>query len=353
MSEIHDDVPPTGVRDPKVVESLKELWAQRTVQRVEGEGLRERKKRILRQQISDQATLMFLQRGFDEVRVSEIADACGVSEKTVFNYFPTKESLLFDREDDLADELADAFSDRTTDRSLAQIALGILTEDVDQMFNAWSAAEEPNSAMVVIRQFSELIERTPALQAGMQGMNDRLQNVTATALAERAGVDPNDPEPQMAAAILMGLWRIQFVAMRKFADGTRDFAEVRDLILDELRRAARVADSGLSSFNLVVQDAGTKQQLREAADAANEARKQVVAAMKQAREAWMRLAQEARDHHEVEDQREQLKREQRAARRELRETIRAHQLQQREQHAAIRQRQIDLQNARRPPRRPR
>ncbi len=54
------------------------------------EGLRERKKRLMRQQLSDTATQMFLARGFDAVRVTQIAEACGVSEKTVFNYFPTK-----------------------------------------------------------------------------------------------------------------------------------------------------------------------------------------------------------------------------------------------------------------------
>src|ERR1035441_6238774 len=63
----------------------------------EAEGLRERKKRLMRQQLSDTATLMFMERGFDAVRVAEIADACGVSEKTVFNYFPTKEALILDR----------------------------------------------------------------------------------------------------------------------------------------------------------------------------------------------------------------------------------------------------------------
>src|SRR3984893_8808021 len=61
------------------------------------EGLRERKKRLMRQQLSDVATQMFMERGFDAVRVTELAEACGVSEKTVFNYFPTKESLILDR----------------------------------------------------------------------------------------------------------------------------------------------------------------------------------------------------------------------------------------------------------------
>jgi len=59
--------------------------------------LRERKKRLMRRQLSDTATRLFMERGFDTVRVTEIAEACGVSEKTVFNYFPTRESLILDR----------------------------------------------------------------------------------------------------------------------------------------------------------------------------------------------------------------------------------------------------------------
>jgi len=61
------------------------------------EGLRQRKKRLMRRQLSDAAAAMFMERGFDAVRVSEVAEACGVSEKTVFNYFPTKEALVLDR----------------------------------------------------------------------------------------------------------------------------------------------------------------------------------------------------------------------------------------------------------------
>src|SRR5215470_10876795 len=72
-------------------------WTAPRPQEGPGEGLRERKKRLMRQKLSDIATAMFLERGFDAVRVAEVAEACGVSEKTVFNYFPTKESLVLDR----------------------------------------------------------------------------------------------------------------------------------------------------------------------------------------------------------------------------------------------------------------
>ena len=60
-------------------------------------GLRERKKRIMRQKLSDTATRLFMEHGFDLVRVADVAEECGVSEATVFNYFRTKEALVLDR----------------------------------------------------------------------------------------------------------------------------------------------------------------------------------------------------------------------------------------------------------------
>src|SRR6202042_480567 len=75
------------------------------------EGLRERKKRLLRQQLTDTATELFVERGFDAVSVAEIAAACDVSVKTVFNYFPTKESLILDRPAATMDALRSGLAD--------------------------------------------------------------------------------------------------------------------------------------------------------------------------------------------------------------------------------------------------
>lgn len=60
-------------------------------------SLRERKKQESRQRISDVASALFFERGFDEVSVAEIAAAADVSKMTVFNYFPRKEDMFFDR----------------------------------------------------------------------------------------------------------------------------------------------------------------------------------------------------------------------------------------------------------------
>ena len=58
-------------------------------------GLREAKKLATRQQIADVAMRLFATHGFDAVTVAEVAAEAGVSQKTVFNYFPTKEDLFY------------------------------------------------------------------------------------------------------------------------------------------------------------------------------------------------------------------------------------------------------------------
>src|SRR5215216_7964720 len=75
-------------------------------------GLRERKKRETRRAIAEAAKRLFLERGFDKVSVAEVARAADISEQTVFNYFPTKEDLVFERMDTFEHELLAAVRDR-------------------------------------------------------------------------------------------------------------------------------------------------------------------------------------------------------------------------------------------------
>src|ERR1700728_2861743 len=67
-------------------------------------GLRERKKEKTRLAISNLATKMFIERGFDHVTVAEVSAAADVSVATIFNYFETKEELFFDREGEVIEE---------------------------------------------------------------------------------------------------------------------------------------------------------------------------------------------------------------------------------------------------------
>jgi hypothetical protein len=86
--------------------------------------------------------------------------------------------------------------------------------------------------------------------------------------------------------------------MRKYSDGVRSAAEVSDRVLDEVRRAARLIDTGLWSFGMVVQGNNGREQIKAAAEAANDARKQVITAIKQARGAWRQVVAEAHRHEE-------------------------------------------------------
>ena len=156
----------------------------------------------------------------------------------------------------------------------------------------------------MVRRFAELFERTPSLRAAQQDMMQRLVEAAAQAMAARAGMDPDDPEPQIAADALIGLWRVQFRALKKYSDGTHPPHEVRDLVLSEVRRAARLIDTGLWSFGMAVQGTNGREQLKAAAESANEARKQVVIAIKQARDAWRQVMAEAHRDDDGPDRRE-------------------------------------------------
>lgn len=68
-------------------------------------GLRERKKQRTRQLIAGTAARLFAEHGYEHVAVSDVARAAEVSDQTVYNYFPTKERLVLDRDEQLRDHL--------------------------------------------------------------------------------------------------------------------------------------------------------------------------------------------------------------------------------------------------------
>lgn len=253
------------------------------------EGLRERKKRQMRQLISNTATQMFMERGFDDVRVTEVAERCGVSEKTVYNYFPTKESLVLDKEEEMADAIRAALGPGAPAGPPIQGALNVLQAEMDQLQPHWDGS--PGSE-AVFERFVALTESTPSLRAAHRDMVERLVQVAAEAMAERAGLSPDDPEPQIAATAILGLWRIQQQALRLFSGEARAFSEVRQEVTAEVSRAARLIDSGLWAFEVMVQGRGTREQMLAAAQAAQSAGRQVATALRQARDVWRQVQAE-------------------------------------------------------------
>ncbi len=232
----------------------------------EAEGLRGRKKRLMRQQLSDTATEMFMERGFDAVRVSEVAEACGVSEKTVFNYFPTKESLVLDRLDATMASMRTGLAEPGVPP--VQAALRILDRELGGMTSWLAAQDDPVQATAMIQRFGALIRATPSLRAHQSDMMDQFTAVAAAILAGRAAMSADDPEPQIAATALLGLWRIQFQGLRKYLDGTRTPAQIHQAVTADVHRAARLIDTGLSSFAAFTPGTDGQQDTQATADAA-------------------------------------------------------------------------------------
>jgi AcrR family transcriptional regulator len=91
-------------------------------------GLREQKKVRTRAAIAAAAAGLFARDGYPSVTMAQIAAESGVSDQTLYNYFPTKESLVFDRSADFASSLTEALTARPAGTGLADAFAGWLDD---------------------------------------------------------------------------------------------------------------------------------------------------------------------------------------------------------------------------------
>ncbi|OXM66029.1 TetR/AcrR family transcriptional regulator [Amycolatopsis vastitatis] len=143
-------------------------------------GLRERKKQATRQLISNVATGLFIQRGFDEVTVAEVAEAAGVSKMTVFNYFPRKEDLFLDRHADRLAELVSVVRSRPAGTS----ACAALRRHQHELL----AAGHPLSGAIAGGPgFWWVLTSSPALMARWYEQEREIAEALAEVLTEETG----------------------------------------------------------------------------------------------------------------------------------------------------------------------
>src|ERR1700740_1199949 len=98
--------------EPQLESAIQSSCALATLAGMDGTGLRERKKARNRRHIADTAARLFAERGYEHVTVTDVARAAEVAEQTVYNYFPAKENLVTDREDQIQDRLCDLIRSR-------------------------------------------------------------------------------------------------------------------------------------------------------------------------------------------------------------------------------------------------
>lgn len=159
------------------------------------EGLRERKKRRTRQYISDVATGLFLERGFDEVTVAEVAEAAEVSVNTVYNYFPAKEDLFLDRSKGVVDRLARYVRGRDPGESAAGAVLRELRDQV-------TAVSPTVGLLDGYDRFLRVVQDAHSLRSRMWHIQQQSLANVETALREETGAAGSDTLPTLVAGQL-------------------------------------------------------------------------------------------------------------------------------------------------------
>ena len=208
-------------------------------------GLRERKKEQTRQLIAQTAWRLFADRGFDRVTVAEVARQAEVAVATVFNYFPTKEDLFYERLEAFEAQLMDAVATRAAGESvLAAFRRHLLSS------GGLLAQVEAGDAQALdrLRTVHRLIADSPSLLAREQQAMARTADTLAALLAAETGARADDLRPQAAANALVGVQRamVDYTRRRVLADQqpARLGADVRRLG----HRAFALLEQGLGGY---------------------------------------------------------------------------------------------------------
>lgn len=160
-------------------------------------GRRERKKAATRKSISDVATMMFLERGFDNVSIREVADAADVSPTTVFAHFPQKEALVFDEDDEQRDHLVSAVRERSPGVTINRAIRDFYAAEIDA--NIGEHGED------VSRIFLRFLNETPALRDYAAKMWLRHEGALADAIADELGQEQPTAEVRVYSRFVLQL----------------------------------------------------------------------------------------------------------------------------------------------------
>ena len=185
---------------------------------------RSRKRLATRQGISNAATLLFLERGFDHVTVDEIAAAADVGRMTVFNHFPRKEDMFFDLDEEGREVLREALRQR--DPSIAPIeTLRLLAHRLVAERSSYVRFSAESLSFV------ETTEGSETLKARARAIRDEIAHVATVALSECVGRDPGDPDAHLAGDLLLATWTVAFIEAHRTFRQSRDTDDAKAAFL--------------------------------------------------------------------------------------------------------------------------
>jgi len=203
-------------------------------------GLRERKKERTRSLIADAAHRLFVERGFEEVTVAEVARAADVSEGTVFNYFPTKEDLFYGRMEAFEAALVEAVRQRPAGESVAAAFRRFVLDR--------SARLEAEDVADVIETAAHLISGSPTLLAREREIVAQYTDSLASLIEEEQGSRRNPVEAWVVANALMGVQRALVVEVRRSVLGGRRGSRLAASTRARAKSAFERLDRGLAEY---------------------------------------------------------------------------------------------------------
>jgi AcrR family transcriptional regulator len=166
-------------------------------------GLRAWKKARTRLTISNVATGLFMRDGFEAVTVAQIAAAAEVSVKTVFNYFPSKEDLFFDRIEDVIGALADAVVERPAGATIVGALHGVLADRLVPFdADGWRRLRDAED-YERFRRFLATEEASPALRTRRLVVGELWTARLAQLFAHQLGLPKDDPRATTLAAMVV------------------------------------------------------------------------------------------------------------------------------------------------------
>src|SRR5690625_79224 len=155
-------------------------------------GLRERKKRATREALQLAALQLVAERGLDSVTIEDITSEVGVSPRTFFNYFPTREEALVGTDPDLLDRFLTALRERPAGEAPLASLRAVLLSDSARI----EAARE------TWRLRTALTAQHPEIFHAAASASARIDSALAEVLAERSGTDLNaSPLPRLVTGI--------------------------------------------------------------------------------------------------------------------------------------------------------
>ena len=204
-------------------------------------GRRSRKRLATRQKISDVATCLFMERGFDKVTVDEIAEAADVSRMTVFNHFSRKEDMFFDLDDEGREDLMAGLQKKENSTSPIEAL---------RRFAHWAVAEHRpyvRFSEAGTEKFLETIQASEALKARARAIRDELTEMLTAALVKAANRHLPDPAASLAASLLVATWVVAALEAHRIFRESRDVEKSNTAflaIVDQGVRGLKVALEG-------------------------------------------------------------------------------------------------------------